>query len=295
MADAPAGGPSGLGRVDLMLRCDCNISCPFCYQDLFEALQPRFDFGRERIDAALGEGQRHGYDELYISGGEPTMGESLPDIMATARDMGYRQIKIMTNGLRLASASYTDELVACGLTGVAFSLHGHEARVHELHTAREGSFDRLMRGLRHLVREHAGAVDVEVNTVVTRHNLGSLGELARFVAGEGVPELHLQHVVPSSPGAREMMPDPERMRAALRRVIETCPDGLHISMAFVPYCWLPGLERYIPRFDFTTPFLSNCPEMFDGWREALLEAKEVRSECEGCPDFNHCRGFWKTG
>ncbi len=275
-----------------MLRGDCNIQCPFCYQDIFQQ-QGSFDFSLERVRQALDEGRRHGYEEVYISGGEPTIHEDLPGVVRLCRSLGFGKVKIMTNGMRLGSAAYADALAGAGLTGVAFSLHGHDAAVHERHTGRTGSFSRLVAGLSHLVAHHQ-AVDVEVNTVVTAHNIGSLDELAGFVASLGVGELHLQHVVPSTPAAREMAPGAEQASAAIRRVIDRCPEGLHLSLAFFPHCWLRGYEDQIPDFDFTVPFLSNCPAMFDGWKQALLSAKVVTDECRECDDFKNCRGFWKT-
>lgn len=289
------GGPSALNRVDLMLRQDCNIRCTFCYQDLFDQAAPpeeSFDFSLERIWQVLALGRGHGYEEVYISGGEPTLSGDLEQIIRRARHMGYHRIKIMTNGLRLSAPSYADALAAAGLTGVAYSLHGPTARVHEAHTARPGSFHRLLKGLRHLVANHK-SVEVEVNSVVTSHNVGHLIPLAELVASLGVGELHLQHVVPSSPGARAMVPSREAVRGGLRAVIHGAPPGLHISCAFVPYCWMDQYEDHVPRFDFTAPFLSNCPSMFDGWRQALLDAKEVKEVCETCPEFDFCRGFWR--
>lgn len=281
-------------RVDLMMRSDCNINCPFCYQDIFQRAAGEFDFSYGRLQSALRQGRRYGYQEVYISGGEPTISKDLGDIVAYARSLGYQRVKVMTNGIRLASRAYVDALAAAGLTGLAFSLHGHTKAVHNLHTGNERSFDRLVAGLKDVISRHS-EVDVEVNTVVTRHNIDSLVELARLVSSLGVRELHLQHVVPSSPQIKELVPAPAQVKAGLRRVIHCRPDALHLSLAFVPYCWLRGYEQYIPRFDFTTPFFSNCPAMFEGWQEALLAAKVLTEECRGCPDFDHCRGFWQTG
>lgn len=282
-------GPSGLARVDLMLRGDCNIRCPFCYQGIFEG-HDRFDFSLQRMQQTMDQGRRHGYEELYISGGEPTISEELLAVVQYARSRGYQKIKVMTNGVRLADPAFSAELCRAGLTGVAFSLHGHDAAVHLRHTARPGSFEALITGLQ-LMQEQP-AVDVEVNTVVTRHNSLTLEPLARLVASLGVAELHLQHVVPGSPGARAMTPDATGLQAALRQLIQRCPPRLHLSLAFIPYCWMRGLEHYIPRFDFTTRFLSNCPTMFEGWRDALLAAKVVTDECHDCADFDWCRGHW---
>ena len=62
---------------------------------------------------------------LQISGGEPTIREDLPDIIAMAKNLGYQHIELVTNGISIAQDSaLLPGLKQKGLTAVYLQFDG---------------------------------------------------------------------------------------------------------------------------------------------------------------------------
>lgn len=74
------------------------------------------------LDAALGSlRERVDYDEIHLTGGEPTLHPDLPDVVGRMTDQGYN-VKITSNGERFYKIA--PELKAAGLNKVVFSIFG---------------------------------------------------------------------------------------------------------------------------------------------------------------------------
>jgi hypothetical protein len=102
----------------------CNMACPICYSD---ANQSSEDVPIDKIRARL-----HRLLELtetpipiQISGGEPSLRDDLPGIIAIAKDIGYRNIELVTNGIKIGKdLAFLNELKAKGLSAVYFQFDG---------------------------------------------------------------------------------------------------------------------------------------------------------------------------
>jgi uncharacterized radical SAM superfamily Fe-S cluster-containing enzyme len=72
-----------------------------------------------------------GATALQLSGGEPTIREDLPEIVAIARDLGFKLIEVDTNGIELAKKpELAKELADAGLGGVYLQFDGFTQDVH---------------------------------------------------------------------------------------------------------------------------------------------------------------------
>ncbi len=95
----------------------CNLNCRYCFADGGATLK------QEPTVAELAETFRtlvgRGLTFLQLSGGEPTLRDDLPQIVAAAKDAGATSIQLNTNGLRLArEPEFTRALAEAGLTFV---------------------------------------------------------------------------------------------------------------------------------------------------------------------------------
>ena len=102
----------------------CNMDCPVCFSD---ANHPAHDVPlaevRHRLERLLAVTRTP--VPIQISGGEPTVHRELPAIVATARALGYRNIELITNGIRISQRpALLDELAALGLTAVYLQFDG---------------------------------------------------------------------------------------------------------------------------------------------------------------------------
>ncbi len=102
----------------------CNMNCPVCFSD---ANHPSHDVPfaqiRHRMERLLEVTGRP--IPIQISGGEPTVRQDLPEIVALARGLGYRNIELITNGNKIShSPALLVELRDKGLTAVYLQFDG---------------------------------------------------------------------------------------------------------------------------------------------------------------------------
>ncbi|WP_371380659.1 radical SAM (seleno)protein TrsS [Sporomusa aerivorans] len=102
----------------------CNLHCPICFAGATPA---------GTSDPALADIERWyrmlmnsgGPYNIQLSGGEPTIRDDLPEVIAMGRRLGLEFFQVNTNGLRLASdAQYAGRLKAAGLNCVFLQFDG---------------------------------------------------------------------------------------------------------------------------------------------------------------------------
>jgi hypothetical protein len=215
----------------------CNLRCPVCFAD--SGTNP----GPEPSLAEIAAWYRrvlqvNGPDIIIqLSGGEPTLRDDLPDIIALGRSLGFSFIQVNTNGLRLAEErNYAAVLRQAGAASVFLQFDGTEDAVH-----------RELRG-RPLSAEKRRAIDrcaekgigvVLVPTLVPGINTHEIGAILRL-ALELVPAVrgvHFQPVgyfgrCPEAPDNSRRLTLPDLMRA-----IEEQTDGLMRMEDFSPPGW----------------------------------------------------------
>jgi uncharacterized radical SAM superfamily Fe-S cluster-containing enzyme len=124
----PAGRFSREGGKPLMAMVEvtnrCNMACPVCYADAGpDAADVPIDEIRARLQRLLAVTGTP--IPIQISGGEPTLREDLPDIVALAKRLGYRHIELITNGIRIArEPAWLNALRDRGLTAVYLQFDG---------------------------------------------------------------------------------------------------------------------------------------------------------------------------
>ena len=101
----------------------CNMACPICFSGSHHGAEDvTLAEIRVRIQNLLNIG---GPIPLQISGGEPTLHPELPEVIRYAKKMGFRNIELISNGLRLCrEQGYLSSLVDCGLTSVYLQFDG---------------------------------------------------------------------------------------------------------------------------------------------------------------------------
>lgn len=107
---------TSLALIDLTNRC--NMNCPICFANANEAgyvYEPNFDEVVAMLEALRAE-EPIKCTAVQFSGGEPTVHPKLIQIIAKAKELGFAQIMVATNGLKFAR-DY-DMLRACTEAGM---------------------------------------------------------------------------------------------------------------------------------------------------------------------------------
>ncbi|NLD73523.1 MAG: radical SAM protein [Chloroflexi bacterium] len=159
----------------------CQNRCTFCYADAprrgSEVPEMTTDEVKVIIDRIYDEAH---CPTLSFTGGEPTLREDLPELVAYGQQKGLR-VNLITNGVRLSDAAYAERLAEAGLDSAQLSLEGGSAAVHDGITQHPGSWERAVQGVRNL---RAAGIHTHTNTTICGGNRAHLMELVDFIADE---------------------------------------------------------------------------------------------------------------
>jgi 7,8-dihydro-6-hydroxymethylpterin dimethyltransferase len=216
----------------------CNLHCAVCFADSGAGYSD--DPSIEHIAWLLSRSMDAvGASNLQLSGGEPTLRDDLPEIVASARKIGYSFIQVNTNGLRLASdREFATCLKSAGLSSVFLQFDGADDEAY-----------RSLRG-RALLAEKLAAIKncgeaglgvILVPTLVKGINTDSVGDIARLALrlAPTVRGVHFQPIsyfgrFPHGNGDERRFTLPELMRG-----LEEQTQGLLKVDDFSP----PGCEH----------------------------------------------------
>jgi uncharacterized protein len=184
----------------LMTTYDCNLRCPYCFQDelrtdpnkraLLKRMTPALV---DRIFAAFpGIEARHGIDpaapprpQFMLFGGESLLAENRPlvtYILERAKRAGADSLAAISNATELDA--YADLLGPGNISFLQITLDGvpeeHDRR--RIYADGSGSFDKIARNIDMAL---ARGVRIDVRLNLDRRNLGDLPRLAEIMRGRG--------------------------------------------------------------------------------------------------------------
>ena len=328
-------GDEGLARflsgdvAEIKLTAACDQACVFCKspRNLANHAEPA------EVTAALPALARRA-SFLTLSGGETTLAPGLPDVVRQARQAGFEQVEIQTNGMSLEDPARARELAAAGATNVLVSLHAHRPELSDRMTGTPGGFRRTLRGIDACVE---AGLHVAVCHVICRANSEALVPWAGFVTRRfaGVPlQLVFTLAIPTyrvrddpglMPSLAELGPE---LRAALRRFaparVPAPPPGklfrtLDGSRSILRRCGPAGrvLGRRLGTLAKRLPgaaalhrarIIGHCgvppcvlgeqavyhDELWDESPAAADEEMEHPALCRDCGYRGRCSGLWST-
>jgi MoaA/NifB/PqqE/SkfB family radical SAM enzyme len=278
-------------KLILNLTYQCNNHCVFC------AVGDRSAGAgsAETHVRILREHAMRGIRLLDLDGGEPTLVPHLLPLIRIARRLGFERVCVTTNGRRLSYESFARKLLESGITDLLISLHGPTADVHEKLTRCPGSFSQTVAGIENAVRLNAeGQVALGVNTTLTRDNFRALPTLAALVRQLGVSKLNVQFVTPFGRARSEIVPDPVEAAPVLRQVIDEHGEQLHIQVVNLPFCYLPGYERWLASdlFKHARNMVFVSAEEVN-LASYLRSTRERREQCRECLLSVACDGVFR--
>ncbi|MCJ7742613.1 MAG: radical SAM protein, partial [Methanoregula sp.] len=163
-----------LANIDLTNRC--NLDCDFCFANARACgfvYEPDFD-DIVRMMQVLRDQKPVPAPAVQFSGGEPTMREDLVDIIKMAKQMGFPQVQIASNGVRLANEpGFAQELKDSGLSTVYLHFDGVTPATNPL-------LKISMKAIENLKAVRLGIVLVP--TIIHGKNDHELGDIIRFAA-----------------------------------------------------------------------------------------------------------------
>lgn len=136
---------------------------------------------------------------VVFTGGDPLKRSDLLDLIRHACDLGL-QVALTPSATPLATREALQQAKDAGISCLGVSLDGADAATHDAFRGWEGSFDRTLRMLRD-ARELE--LPVQVNTTITRRNVGQVDAMAKLFSGEQIMMWSVFFLVPVGRGEAE--------------------------------------------------------------------------------------------
>jgi 7,8-dihydro-6-hydroxymethylpterin dimethyltransferase len=245
----------------------CNLNCSFCFaQSGRNSEDPALEYLSECFKPLVEKGCTF----VQLSGGEPTLREDLPDIIAAAKSAGCQDIQLNSNGVRLGEdRAYTKALAQAGLSFVFMQFDGTEDVIYE-----------KLRG-RPLLSEKNAAIQACAEELlgvtltptvvpgVNEHNIGDILNFG-FSNSPAVRGVHFQPVSyfgrhPRMPGNADRITLPDLLHS-----IERQTSGKLKATDFIP----SGCDH--PRCGFHGDYVV--------FPDSIMRLTPDRSACSCAPD-----------
>lgn len=285
-------------KTVIILGYKCNNNCIFCiYQE-----KDRQTFrSTSQIKREILLAKSRGRNYLEFIGGETTIKEDFLEILRFSKKVGFETIHVTTNGRMFAYPEYAKKFIEAGITSLVFSIHGHEAKVHDNLTRVPGSFEQMLKGVENVKK--LGFNNIGSNTTITRKNYKHLKEIGDFIANLGIKNSEFIFVDPNQGGARvnfkKLVPKISKAAPFIRKCLAIGKKNKfpHWHIRYVPLCYFQDYLDQISEIEEVKMFHSEhiAPDFVN------LNAEKARSEvgrvkgpqCRGCSLDGICEGIWK--
>jgi MoaA/NifB/PqqE/SkfB family radical SAM enzyme len=294
----PRPGTGKIQKLVLFTGFSCNSYCSFCI-DLNKRDLP--DKSTQQIITEMVQARGKGVEYLELIGGETTVrGDFLP-IIRTAKKLGFKDIVVVTNGRMLSYPDFAKQTVEAGVSDLIFSIHGHNAKLHDELTAAKGAFDELVKGIENV--RALGFERIFANCTVVKQNMKHLPAIGKLFT-----ELNIHHAefifVDSTYGGAYT-----NFKGLVPKISEAAPymrELLDVGRAWGTRDWC---VRYVPLCYFTD-YLDQISEIREielfrtrHWapdfkNEDVGPSRKVAGRrkterCTGCSLYDSCEGLWK--
>jgi MoaA/NifB/PqqE/SkfB family radical SAM enzyme len=278
----------------------CNNNCVFC-----AALQEERLLGKdtESVKSEMRQIKCKGFKEVILSGGEPTIRSDIIELLSYAKELGYKEIYLQTNGRMFYYPEFTKKVVDAGCNVIQVGLHAPTAELHDQITRAPGSFEQTVQGIKNLL-QYRDRVFIQITVLFHKMNYKHLPALARFISKEfkGIRMVTLLPIDITGNAKMNMDKLLVRMTNAkpyLEKGLSILKEnGFSFCLDLTPFCVIDK--------KFWTPF---CVIDKKFWKS--IKPREIKSgllthkaidgspssifkSCNGCIMKNKCPGTWQS-
>lgn len=168
---------------------------------------------------------------FIVTGGNPLMREDVFAVASYANGKGFRVV-MSPSGTNL-TPQLVSEMRAAGVQRISVSIDGSNAVLHDTFRQVPGAFDGVVASLAY-ARE--GGLPFQINTTVTRHNIGDLPAMLELAIALGAVTWDVFMLVPTGRGKVEMEITAEEYEAALGFIHEAAQRApMPVKMTCAPH------------------------------------------------------------
>ncbi|OUS15206.1 radical SAM protein [Gammaproteobacteria bacterium 50_400_T64] len=281
--------------ISVTMEFRCNLKCVHCMiEGTMDVLQPQSNQVFEEVLAEQARHQR--WQGLILTGSEITLHKQLIPMVQAAKAAGFKHVRIQTHGMHLGQSSFCDDLLEAGVDEYFVSVAGCDARTHDDITQVDGSFDKMMEGLRYL--DQFDHVTLITNTVVTQLSYALLPELVTSLAHlQRLRQMEFWHYWPMTElDDKKLIPRVADVLPALEVAITRAQAlGRVVEIKNFPECLLGNKGHLL---DNDQPQLLIDPAFWDqfnrnGFHQCVYREECTSLQCLGLNDAYTAKYGWE--
>jgi len=174
----------------------CNSNCIMC--SVSAKKKDNNSGTTQQIIDGLINSHENGYQRVDFTGGEPTARKDINILIKKAKELGYHDIGISTNGILLSDKEFLDKLIKSGLNTITFALHAHSPKLHKLISRTPTAFTKEIKAIKYATKYNN--LIVAAATVILRQNHKYLFKLGNFIHSLGIHYWNITDLIPYGRG-----------------------------------------------------------------------------------------------
>lgn len=278
----------------------CNNMCQFCIDENKRDLP---DKTTQQIMQEMISARQRGTTYLEMIGGESTIRPDIILLVSSAKKLGFETIAMATNGRMFSYDKFARQIIEAGLTNLIFSIHGHNAKLHDSLTRSKGSFNQLMRGFEN-VKKLLGLRSIGSNTTIVKQNYKDLRKIGEMIYKMGIRNSEFIFVDPTYGAAYSNFKKYVPKISTIAPYIKECLDIKkedesirHWTIRYVPLCYFQDYLDQVSEIGevklFNTEHLAPDYQNFDVEGSRSIVGRAKSKKCKSCKLNNSCEGIWK--
>ena len=280
-----------LKSLDLKLGFACNNNCFSCPQAHRRHLG---NLTTEQVKSLLDAGREKGCTQVVLTGGEPTVRPDIIEVIRYAKDAGYKDVQLQSNGRMLSYKEFCERLLGAGATSFMLGIHGHNSEIHDFLVRSPGAFEQAVQGVRNL---KAFSQRVSINSVVNKINYKFAPETARFFADLKVTQFQFafMHCMGNALKNIEMLlPTKTEIMPYLHKGLDIgLKAGLTMRVEAYPFCFLHGYEKCSSEIYAPYKDVRDAEGLREDFNKVRRDMKRKGPQCGECRFDLVCGGPWK--
>jgi molybdenum cofactor biosynthesis enzyme MoaA len=223
------------------------------------------------------------YKGVIFSGAEVTLNKQLPEFVSYAKSLGFRNIRIQTNGRRLSDLRKVRQLQLAGVNEFFVSFHAAQETISKKITRRASALHETIQALENLDRS---GLKVITNTVMVSLNYKTLPQIVRFLLKfKNIKAMEFWGYVPMSSDRGELMLPYVLAAPYLNEALKILRDKRREArVKYFPTCLLTGDHKKYLDNDQPVHLKMTKDAFRSKWRACDFQ------KCEACED-EYCKGL----
>ena len=193
---AGAAGAPPLRLIAWEVTRACNLACKHCRAEACLDPWPG-EFDTKDAKALIDTFPETGSPIIIFTGGEPLLRPDIFELVRHARSHDLRCV-MAPNGT-LITPENAREIKASGIARCSISIDAPTAADHDDFRGVPGAFEGALRGIEYL---KSAGMEFQINTTVTRHNMGNFKEIFKLAEKLGAAAWHIFLLVPTGRAAQ---------------------------------------------------------------------------------------------